>query len=70
LIREPVALGDLASAARPEVEAPAKAEDKEVKLEIQPDVQSISMDRNLIYRVVSDLLLNAVKHTGLGASSR
>lgn len=65
LILQPVELNELAEAARSEVEAPAQAEDKEIKIEVA-DGPPVTMDRNLIYRVVSNLLLNAVKHTGRG----
>jgi two-component system, sensor histidine kinase and response regulator len=66
LILESVTMPDLADAARSEVEAPANAEDKEIKLDIPEGLPAINMDRQLIYRVISNLLLNAIKHTGRG----
>jgi len=66
LIVEAVPVEELAAAAKSEVEAPANAEDKEIKLDIPSGLPSLQMDRSLIYRVVSNLLLNAVKHTGRG----
>jgi two-component system sensor histidine kinase/response regulator len=68
LIREDVVVEELCATTMGEVEAPAHAEDKEVKLDIASDVPAVSMDRTLIYRVISNLLLNAIKHTGRGGS--
>ena len=66
LMREAVSVGDLADEAKLEIDAPAQAEDKEIKLAIPPDLPTVAMDKVLIYRVISNLLLNAVKHTGRG----
>jgi len=68
LILEAVSVEELAIALKSEVEAPAHAENKEIELGIAPDVPTLSMDRALIYRVMSNLLLNAVKHTGRGGT--
>lgn len=68
LILEAVSVEELAIALKSEVEAPAHAENKEIELDIAPDVPTLSMDRALIYRVMSNLLLNAVKHTGRGGT--
>lgn len=65
LIREDIDVKELAASAKSEVEAPAHAEDKQIQLDIA-DIPPVSMDRSLIYRVVSNLMLNAVKHTGRG----
>ena len=66
LILDSVSLQELADQARSEVEAPANAEDKSIELDIPDGTQTVTMDRALIYRVISNLLLNAVKHTGRG----
>jgi signal transduction histidine kinase len=65
---EAVALADVTSAVAREVEAPAAAEGKRISHEVPADLPLIPCDRNLIYRVVSNLLVNAVKHTGRGGS--
>jgi signal transduction histidine kinase len=49
-----------------EVSVPAKAEDKEVVYEIPEDLARIYLDRDLIYRTLSNLMQNAVKHSGRG----
>jgi signal transduction histidine kinase len=51
-----------------EVDSPAQAEGKEVKLDVEDGLPSIAADRDLVYRVVSNLMLNAVKHTGRGGT--
>ena len=49
-----------------EVRVPAHAEDKEVLIDLAPNLPKFSGDRNLLYRTLSNLLINAVKHTGRG----
>lgn len=51
-----------------EVDAPAQAEGKDVRLEVEDDLPAVPADRDLVYRVVSNLMLNAVKHTGRGGT--
>jgi signal transduction histidine kinase len=45
---------------------PAQAEDKEVIYELADGLARINLDRDLIYRTLSNLLQNAVKHSGRG----
>jgi two-component system, sensor histidine kinase and response regulator len=49
-----------------EVSVPAQAEDKEVVYELPEDLARIYLDRDLIYRTLSNLMQNAVKHSGRG----
>ncbi|MDA0746606.1 MAG: response regulator [bacterium] len=56
-------LSELIQALAREFEHPAKAEEKEIVPEVQSDLPPISGDRNLLYRTLSNLLINAIKHT-------
>ena len=55
-------LGILSTVAK-EFEHPAKAEDKEIVVTAPADLPTVSADRNLLYRTLSNLLINAIKHT-------
>ena len=65
---ETLDIKEVATAASREVEVPAQAEEKEVRLNFAPDLSQISGDRSLLYRTFSNLLINAVKHTGRGGT--
>jgi signal transduction histidine kinase len=65
LTLETLPLEEIVRPAVREVEVPANAEDKTVEIDIPSDVR-FQADRNLIYRTLSNLLVNAVKHTGRG----
>lgn len=56
-------IGEIVAAVAREYEHPAKAEEKEIVIEVAPDLPAISGDRNLLYRTLSNLLINAIKHT-------
>ena len=49
-----------------ETEGPAKSEDKEIRMDISADIPRVSGDRSLLYRTLTNLMINAVKHTGRG----
>jgi two-component system, sensor histidine kinase and response regulator len=57
---------DIAEVLRPvaqEFEHAATAEDKEILVQIDEGVRKVPADRNLIYRTLSNLIINAIKHT-------
>ena len=56
-------LFDVLNKVRNEYEHPARAEDKDVRVARDADIPPISADRNLIYRILSNLRINAIKHT-------
>ncbi len=62
----PVNIEELIAAAIREFEHPAGAEDKELRPDLGPNLPIISADRNLLYRTLSNLLINAIKHTTRG----
>ena len=41
----------------------ATAEDKRIEVDIEDGVPRVSIDRDLIYRTLSNLMINAIKHT-------
>ena len=63
---EPFDIAGVISSAADEIEIPANAEDKTIQLEVADNLPEVNGDPNLIYRTLSNLLINAVKHTGRG----
>ena len=63
---ETIGVAEVIEPVAAEFDQPARAEDKEIQVEILADVPSVSFDRNLIYRTLSNLLINAIKHTARG----
>ncbi|MBK34308.1 MAG: hypothetical protein CME26_02115 [Gemmatimonadetes bacterium] len=68
LSREAMNFNELGQDVVNEVDAPAQAEGKDVRLEVDDGLPSVPADRDLVYRVVSNLMLNAIKHTGRGGT--
>lgn len=68
LNREMLALPEIVSQAVREIEVPAHAEDKAVSIDLPADLPRFNADRNFMYRTLSNLLINAVKHTGRGGT--
>ena len=66
LTRETLDLVEIVSPVVREVSVPAQAEDKEVVVELPDNLARINLDRDLIYRTLSNLMQNAVKHSGRG----
>jgi two-component system sensor histidine kinase/response regulator len=66
LTLETLPLEEIVRPAVREVEMPANAEDKTVSVDLPADIPHFQADRNLIYRTLSNLLINAIKHTGRG----
>ena len=65
---ESLDLNELVEPAVRESEVPAHAESKEIHVEIPSGLPRIPGDRNLLYRTLSNLMINAVKHTGRGGN--
>ncbi len=63
---ETLGVGEVIEPVAAEFDQPARAEDKEIQVVLSPDVPPASFDRNLIYRTLSNLLINAIKHTARG----
>ncbi len=68
LNREEMDFSELGQTVVDEVDAPAAAEGKNVRLDLEDGLPPVPADRELIYRVISNLMLNAVKHTGRGGT--
>ena len=68
LTLETLPLEEIINPAVREVEVAANAEDKTVAIEVAGEGLRFQADRNLIYRTLSNLLVNAVKHTGRGGT--
>lgn len=68
LTLETLPLEEIVRPAVREVEVPANAEDKTVEIDLPADIPRFQADRNLIYRTLSNLLVNAIKHTGRGGA--
>jgi signal transduction histidine kinase len=66
LIRETLDLVDIVSPAVRDAAVPARAEDKDVVFELPGHLAPVSLDRDLIYRTLANLLQNAIKHSGRG----
>jgi len=66
LTRETLDLSEIVSPVVREVSVPAQAEDKEVMVALPEDLARINLDRDLVYRTLSNLMQNAVKHSGRG----
>jgi len=65
---ETVSVSDLVAAVISEIESSARSEDKEVVADVEDDLPGMEADRNLLYRILSNLMINAVKHTGRGGT--
>jgi len=61
-------LEELMATVADEYRVPAEAEGKEISTEASPGASPVSGDRDLLFRVLSNLVANAVKHTGRGGS--
>lgn len=68
LTRETLDLKEIVSPVVREVSVPAQAEDKEVVVDMPDDLARINLDRDLVYRTLSNLMQNAVKHSGRGGT--
>jgi signal transduction histidine kinase len=66
LTRETLDLVEIVSPAVREASVPAQAEDKEVVFELPEDLARVNVDRDFIYRTLSNLMQNAIKHSGRG----
>ena len=68
LNKEPCNLEEIIGASAKEFEVTSLAENKEIVLEMSPDLPPLNCDRNLLYRTMSNLLINAIKYTGRGGT--
>ncbi len=66
LNRQPAAILDLLQAGVEQAAALAEQQDKHISIEASPDLPPVMIDRDLIGRVIHNLVHNALKHTGAG----
>jgi signal transduction histidine kinase len=66
LRREPVSLLELAGQCVDDLEAAILKENKVISVEVDKDLPKAWADRDLIHRVLANLLTNALKHTPVG----
>lgn len=66
LRREPVSLLELAGQCVDDLEAAILKENKVISVEVDKDLPKAWADRDLIHRVLANLLTNALKHTHVG----